>query len=162
MALKRCSIGEPSAPSVITDSVGNIKSESDYYPWGGELQFANGDSNHYKFSGKERDTETGLDYFGKRYYGNALGRWTSPDPINFSKKHLTFPQRWNKYSYVQNDPLGRIDPNGLEDYKIFLAAAEAGGNWAKAASVAKANGHTLEVFRGKDASVANFNAAAMD
>jgi len=40
--------------SVITDTSGNIKSESDFYPWGGELQFVNNDSNHYKFTGKER------------------------------------------------------------------------------------------------------------
>ena len=40
--------------SVITDSAGVIKSESDYYPWGGELQFVNNDTNHYKFTGKER------------------------------------------------------------------------------------------------------------
>ncbi len=52
--------------SVVTDSAGNIKAESDYYPWGGELQFVNNDSNHYKFTGKERDTESGLDYFGAR------------------------------------------------------------------------------------------------
>ena len=57
--------------SVIADSAGNIKSESDYYPWGGELQFVNSDTNHYKFTGKERDTETGLDYFGARYYWNG-------------------------------------------------------------------------------------------
>jgi len=44
--------------SVITDATGNIKSESDYYPWGGELQFANSDLNHYKFTGKQRDSET--------------------------------------------------------------------------------------------------------
>jgi len=60
--------------SVITDSAGVIKAESDYYPWGGELQFAANDSNHYKFTGKERDSETGLDYFGARYYGNTIGR----------------------------------------------------------------------------------------
>ena len=39
--------------SVITDSAGNIKSESDYYPWGGELQFSNYDSNNYKYGGHE-------------------------------------------------------------------------------------------------------------
>jgi uncharacterized protein RhaS with RHS repeats len=50
--------------SVITDSAGNIKAESDYYPGGGELQFVANDSNDYKFTGKKRDTETGLDYFG--------------------------------------------------------------------------------------------------
>ena len=41
--------------SVITDSAGNIKAESDYYPWGGELQFVNNDTNDYKFTGKETD-----------------------------------------------------------------------------------------------------------
>jgi uncharacterized protein RhaS with RHS repeats len=61
--------------SVITDSGGVIKAESDYYPWGGELQFVNNDSNDYKFTGKKRDQETGLDYFGARYYSNGLGRW---------------------------------------------------------------------------------------
>lgn len=61
--------------SVITDSAGNIQADSDYYPWGGELQFVANDSNHYKFTGKERDTETGLDYFGARYYSNGLGRF---------------------------------------------------------------------------------------
>jgi RHS repeat-associated protein len=64
---------------VITDAAGNIKAESDYYPWGGELQFVNNDSNHYKFTGKKRDTESGLDYFGARYYSNALGRFITPD-----------------------------------------------------------------------------------
>jgi uncharacterized protein RhaS with RHS repeats len=42
---------------VITDAAGNIKAESDYYPWGGELEFVNNDTNDYKFTGKERDTE---------------------------------------------------------------------------------------------------------
>jgi uncharacterized protein RhaS with RHS repeats len=44
--------------SVITDAAGNTKAESDYYPWGGELQFVANDSNQYKFTGKERDSET--------------------------------------------------------------------------------------------------------
>jgi RHS repeat-associated protein len=65
--------------SVITDAAGNIKAESDYYPWGGELQFVNNDSNHYKFTAKKRDTESGLDYFGARYYSNGLGRFITPD-----------------------------------------------------------------------------------
>ena len=60
---------------MITDSAGVIKAESDYYPWGGELKFVNNDSNDYKFTGKKRDIETGLDYFGARYYSNGLGRW---------------------------------------------------------------------------------------
>src|SRR5579862_6390272 len=65
--------------SVITDSAGNIKEDEDYYPWGGEIQFTNSDPNHYKFTGKERDTETGLDYFGARYYASWTGRFLTPD-----------------------------------------------------------------------------------
>src|SRR6185437_12931759 len=51
--------------SVVSDSSGAIKSESDFYPWGGELQIVNNDpGNHYKFTSKERDSESQLDYFG--------------------------------------------------------------------------------------------------
>ena len=97
--------------SVITDATGNIKSESDFYPWGGELQFVNNDANHYKFTGKERDSETGLDYFGARYYSNGLGRfitpdWTAtPEPVPYAD--LTDPQSLNQYSYVRNIPTVR-------------------------------------------------------
>jgi uncharacterized protein RhaS with RHS repeats len=59
--------------SVITDSAGVIKAESDYYPWGGELKFVDNDTNDYKFTGKKRDLETGLDYFGARYYSYKGG-----------------------------------------------------------------------------------------
>jgi len=97
--------------SVITDSVGNIKSESDYYPWGGELQLTNNDSNHYKFTGKERDSETGLDYFGARYYSNGQGRFTSAD-LPLIDQHPADPQSWNLYSYVRNNPLRFTDPTG--------------------------------------------------
>ena len=98
--------------SVITDSAGNIKSDSDYYPWGGELQFTNNDSNHYKFTGKERDSETGLDYFGARYYGNTMGRFMQPDPVFFQTSMLSDPQRFNLYAYVRNNPLALVDPTG--------------------------------------------------
>jgi RHS repeat-associated protein len=102
--------------SVVTDSVGNIKSESDYYPWGGELQFLNGDSNHYKFTGKERDAETGLDYFGARYYSNGLGRFITPDwaakPVDIPYAVLGDPQSLNLYTYVRNIPTTNIDADG--------------------------------------------------
>jgi RHS repeat-associated protein len=89
--------------SVITDSAGNIKSESDYYPWGGELQFVNNDSNHFKFTGKERDG-TGFDYFGARYYSNGLGRFITPDwaakAVDVPYAEFSDPQSLNLYSYV--------------------------------------------------------------
>ena len=104
--------------SIVTDSAGTIKSESDYYPWGGELQFVNNDSNHYKFTGKERDTESGLDYFGARYYSNGLGRFITPDwaakatavpYVNFGD-----PQTLNLYGYVRNIPTSLVDSDGHE------------------------------------------------
>src|SRR5215475_13629792 len=115
--------------SVITDSAGNIKAESDYYPWGGELQFVNNDSNHYKFGSKERDNETGLDFFEARYFSSTQGRFTSPDEFaggpdelyNFADNasdnptfyaDLTNPQSLNKYQYAYNNPLRYTDPNG--------------------------------------------------
>jgi RHS repeat-associated protein len=102
--------------SVITDASGNIKSESDFYPWGGELQFVANDSNHYKFTGKERDSETQLDYFGARYYSNGLGRWVSadwsPTPIPVPYADFGDPQSLNLYGYVGGNPASKADPDG--------------------------------------------------
>ena len=102
--------------SVITDAAGTPKAESGYYPWGGELQFVNNDSNHYKFTGKERDNETGLDYFGARYYSNGLGRWITPDwsakPVPIPYADLDDPQSLNQYGYVRNMPTTRVDVDG--------------------------------------------------
>ena len=101
---------------MVTDSAGNIKSESDYYPWGDELQFTNADSNHYKFTGKERDSETGLDYFGARYYSNGLGRFITPDwaakATAVPYADFADPQSLNLYTYVRNVPTTKRDPDG--------------------------------------------------
>jgi RHS repeat-associated protein len=106
--------------SVITDSAGVIKAESDYYPWGGELQFINNDSNHYKFTGTERDSETQLDYFGARYYSNGLGRWVSADwsatPVPVPYADFGDPESLNQYTYVRNIPTTRFDADGHCDW----------------------------------------------
>src|SRR6478752_56182 len=102
--------------SVITDSAGVIKAESDYYPWGGELQFVNNDTNDYKFTGKKRDLETGLDYFGARYYSNGLGRWVSADwsstPVPVPYADFYDPQTLNLYQFVGGNPASKADPDG--------------------------------------------------
>lgn len=72
--------------------------------------------NHYKFTGKERDSESGLDMFGARYYGGSLGRFMTPDwaakPIAVPYAHYGNPQSLNLYSYVQNNPTTVGDPDG--------------------------------------------------
>src|SRR5438309_11540301 len=62
-------------------------------------------------AGEDRDAETGLDYFGARYYSGAQGRFTSPDKP-FADQHIENPQSWNLYSYTLNNPLRYVDPNG--------------------------------------------------
>jgi RHS repeat-associated protein len=65
----------------------------------------------YKFTGKERDIESGLDYFGARYYGSNMGRFQSPDPSRLSIMPNN-PQTWNRYTYGNNNPLRFKDDNG--------------------------------------------------
>jgi RHS repeat-associated protein len=69
-------------------------------------------------TGKERDSESGNDYFGARYYASTMGRFLSPDPKLMTARHLTNPQKWNKYAYVINNPLMRFDPDGMDDYAL--------------------------------------------
>jgi len=151
--------------SMITNSTGNIVSESDYYPWGGELQFVSSDSNHYKFTGKERDSESGLDYFGARYYGNALGRFTSADPKRIALRHLLNPQKLNKYSYVLNNPLTLIDPDGLEEFRVFVhfnpgdPTPKNLPNWSKIQENATAHGNKVTVFQGDAANSKNYQSS---
>ena len=102
--------------SVISDTSGNLLESYDYAPYG-ELHATSGsDSNHYLFGGKERDSETGLDYFGARYYGNALGRWMSPDwaakPTSVPYASFGDPQTLNLYAYVANRPIIHMDADG--------------------------------------------------
>jgi len=91
---------------------------SDYYPFGGERVVQSNSTNTRKFTGKERDAESGLDMFGARYYGSSLGRFMTPDwaakPITVPYANFGNPQSLNLYSYVVNNPLTLIDEDGHE------------------------------------------------
>jgi RHS repeat-associated protein len=83
---------------------------------GYEVELNPEDSTRQKFTGKERDNETGLDYFEARYFSSAQGRFTSADPLYFQVMMAIDPQRFNLYSYARNNPLKFIDPSGEKLY----------------------------------------------
>ncbi len=68
------------------------------------------------FTAKERDPESGNDYFGARYYASSVGRWLSPDwsdiPATVPYANFLNPQTLNLYAYVGNNPLSRFDDDG--------------------------------------------------
>jgi len=64
-------------------------------------------------TGKERDAESNLDYFGARHYSSTMARWMTPDPSGLTYANPGDPQSFNLYSYVANHPLTEVDLNGL-------------------------------------------------
>jgi RHS repeat-associated protein len=109
---------------LVGDVNGNYISRHDFLPFGEETSssdpnrpvaagFTLSDSATQRFTGKERDSESGLDYFGARYYGSALGRFSSPDPSALAFADPTNPQSFNLYSYGWNNPLVNTDPTGM-------------------------------------------------
>jgi RHS repeat-associated protein len=119
-------------PRMITDSTGSLTGikRHDYLPFGEELTANQGgrttlqgysinDGTRQKFTSKERDNETGLDYFGARYFASTQGRFTSADPAMVSLARMVDPQQLNLYSYVRNKPLSLIDPDGREIWILF-------------------------------------------
>jgi RHS repeat-associated protein len=108
------------SPRINTNEKGQVVARHDYLPFGDEIiglgqriqhQEYVDDDVRKKFTGYEKDKETGLDFAQARYYGNGLGRFTSVDPLLESAK-VSLPQSWNRYSYVLNNPLNLIDPDG--------------------------------------------------
>jgi RHS repeat-associated protein len=132
---------------LVTDATGAAKRRSDYWPFGLEINslvaeapyrtvelgyVVSGDPRQ-KFTGKERDAETGLDYFGTRYFSGAQGRFTSPDAFNPVDElageafddYLANPQYWNRYAYSLNNPLKYKDSDG--DLPHAVVGALVGG-----------------------------------
>jgi RHS repeat-associated protein len=129
---------------LITDGGGTKCYDADYFPWGGEQHvYVNSCAQNYKFTGKERDPDTGSDYFGARWYRNTMARFYSPDwstkPQAVPYADLTSPQSLNLYSYVVNNPLNRTDPLGHNWFDI-----NGKWQWHKGDSWTDANGNTYK------------------
>jgi len=108
---------------VVTNAVGSTppQQDVDYTPYG--IVIDGTPSEHYLFTGKERDAESGLDNFGARYNGSSLGRFMTPDwaakPTNVPYASFGNPQSLNLYSYVNNNPTTTRDPDGHSDAGTF-------------------------------------------
>ncbi|MFZ0617186.1 MAG: RHS repeat-associated core domain-containing protein [Candidatus Acidiferrales bacterium] len=103
-----------------TDQVGSIGTitkangtpcyQATFTPYGQEMATQTACASNYKFTGYERDAETGLDYAFARYYNQRLGRFMSADPLGGD---ITDPQSLNRYAYVTNSPTNFSDPSGM-------------------------------------------------
>ena len=98
-----------------TDASGVLEGTCSSLPFG-DSQSCTGSADMHRYTGKERDAESGNDYFGARYYASSMGRFLSPDwsatiaPVPYAK--LDDPQSLNLYTYVGNNPLLHIDADG--------------------------------------------------
>ncbi len=114
---------------LVTDAAGTEIERRDYLPFGEEIPSTVGNrgagststlDDRHRFTGKERDTESQLDYFLARYYSGPMGRFLSVDPGGAGADYVD-PQRWHGYSYTRNNPLAFVDPDGE---KLRIAAAQ--------------------------------------
>jgi len=84
------------------------------------------DATEHHFTGKERDAESGNDFFTARYYASSFGRFASPD--DGSDQNPSDPQSWNLYSYVRNNALSNTDLDGHGCQKTIFSHLDANGN----------------------------------
>ena len=92
------------------DDAGNLLSYEEFHPYGTtayESRRPGVSRKRYRFTAKERDDETGLQYHGARYYAPWLGRWLSPDPAGLA-------DGGNRYAYCRGRPTTRNDPSGRQ------------------------------------------------
>lgn len=94
---------------VMTNESASIQWQARYWPFGEMTKWGFGDNTH-GFTGKEWDSEMGLNYFCQRYYDPEIGRFMTLDPL---AGYVERPQSQNRYAYCMNNPLKYIDPLGL-------------------------------------------------
>lgn len=117
--------------NALTDSNSRTIEATDYYPYGSSrIDNTYGiQPEQKKFAQTERDTETNLDYAQARYYESSRGQFISEDPVFWEvgqtkdgKAVLTNPQAQNSYSYAENNPITKKDPNGRCAGPFIVAA----------------------------------------
>ena len=94
-----------STRSLVGDS-GAVTAAYDYWPYGNVLASSGTGSTHFRFTGHERDAESGLDYMLERSYGSEIGRFLRPDPMQGEYPGIS------PYTYANNNPLKYVDPDG--------------------------------------------------
>ncbi len=107
-------------PMAMTNMSRSVVWRADYKPFGEEQSISGTIENNEKFTGKEKDKETGLYYFGARYMRPEIGRFIVVDPVGpvssqtgkANEKLLLNPQKLNRYAYAGNNPYRYIDPDG--------------------------------------------------
>jgi RHS repeat-associated protein len=125
-------LGSHGVVETVTTSGGtSCDQDIDYYPYGGvENDYCPNVAQNYKFTGKERDSESGVDNFGARYNASSLGRWMTPDAINLTDERIFNPANTlNKYIYGGNNPLKYIDPDGRDITVFYTDTGRAGHFW---------------------------------
>jgi RHS repeat-associated protein len=93
------------------DNVGSAASGGTFWPWG--EQRTGSSSEQYGFGTYWQDGESGLDYAGHRFYSPSIGRFLTPDPMGKMAADPKDPQSWNRYAYVEGDPINMSDRTGL-------------------------------------------------
>ncbi len=96
---------------LVLDSSGNVLGRQGHLPFGSEFGESGTQEKHH-FTSYESETESGTDYAVNRQYSQSVGRFGSADPYQ-ANSYLVNPQSWNRYSYVENDPIHNVDPLGL-------------------------------------------------
>jgi RHS repeat-associated protein len=94
---------------LVTNASGAVCYDADYTPFGQELAYTTSCTQKYKFTGLERDSETGNDHTWFRNYEWNVGRWMSPDRL---AGNVGNPQSLNRYTYALNNPVSLVDPTG--------------------------------------------------
>jgi RHS repeat-associated protein len=99
-----------------TDYAGVLEQTCSSLPYGDQLTCTGSVTTptEHHFTGKERDSESGNDYFGARYYASSMGRFMSPDPSQLYYADPTNPQSLNLYNYGQNNPITNNDSTGMD------------------------------------------------